>query len=47
MSTAHRDTPKPVNNEAVADRVALDRRLDAALEDSFPASDPIALSRRD
>lgn len=35
-----RDTP-PAN-----DPPSLDRWLDAALEDSFPASDPVAVARR-
>lgn len=38
-------TATPAEGEPTADVGILDRALDAALEDSFPASDPVALTR--
>lgn len=49
--TKQRDTPNPsVSGESAADRKSykrhLDQRLDEALEETFPASDPIAVTPR-
>jgi len=38
--TMLQDCPDPVE----ADRVAMEARLDAALADTFPASDPVAIT---
>lgn len=38
------DTKKPVERVAEPPAAELDRRLDEALKQSFPASDPIAIS---
>lgn len=38
------DTKKPVERVAEPRVTELDRRLDEALKESFPASDPVAIS---
>jgi hypothetical protein len=50
MSERSDDAPKPGADDAAAERGGyeqrLDRRLDEALKETFPASDPIALTPR-
>jgi hypothetical protein len=50
MSKRSDDGPKPAAEDEAAERgrymQRLDRRLDEALEGTFPASDPIALTPR-
>jgi hypothetical protein len=39
----HTDLLGDTNNHFSENRIALDRRLDRALEDTFPASDPVSI----
>jgi hypothetical protein len=42
-NTEHTEILGGTNHRFCEDRRALDRRLDRALEDSFPASDPVSI----
>lgn len=43
MSKHKSDTKKPVSKEQKPDKEQLERDLEEGLEDTFPASDPVAV----